>query len=214
MEIEDLAKVFVGDALVEAILLGDGIEDAVLENAERVRKAFDDGHINEQQVVAVQLRFLKPPTAQPPPPPPPPAAASAMKPVVHAATPMTVDTNARMAYNWGEGEDITQDCSGRSGLYPGTEEGRKQAMEDLKNFVLQSKQAKVAPRYKGRSGKAIKSDDPNSKTWKRDTIFMCQDTQHAANNPSKRLCAQGWCVQAERDPTSFWNVRGWKVIAR
>ena len=40
MRIEDLAKVFVGDALVEAVVQGDGIKDAVLERAKEVKKAF------------------------------------------------------------------------------------------------------------------------------------------------------------------------------
>ena len=54
---------------------------------------------------------------------------------------------ARMTYNWNEGEDITEACRGRSGLYPATKEGRKQAMADLQIYVVTQKDAKAKPAH-------------------------------------------------------------------
>ena len=128
------------------------------------------------------------------------------------------DEKAKLKYHWDEGDDITEDIKGTSGIYDATEGGRKQSIDDLKAHGLTTKEAKAKPVYKMKNGhvvpKTASAEEKKEMAWKRDTIFYCADVQHAQNNPSANLCACGWMIQAERDATSYWNIRGWRVIAR
>ena len=91
MDIAALGKVFVGDALIEAVVQREEINDDVLERAKEVKKAFDDQVLDQQQLVEVQLRLLK--QERPPPPPAAASVANAIKPVVQTAMPMAMDSS-------------------------------------------------------------------------------------------------------------------------